>query len=93
MTKALQNLEDTFLDHLLELEHHEGFAEYRKWIARELERLGKELVKPEHDHAATNTIRGKIIMGQLCLNGLQSMIEQRQEEIKQEEKKGGHQHS
>jgi hypothetical protein len=82
--KSLRDLEDTFIDHLLDLKDSEGFRLYREWLQGQIDRVRTDLEKilPE---AQTNHMRGQIHAGKVALMGVDLLINQRQEQIKEEQ--------
>lgn len=85
--KELENLaaDDGFLEHLLDLETHEGFRLYQEWISAQIERAQKELESVNVDFTHTSINRGGIAALRMCQAGLQTMIYERRQDIKDRE--------
>lgn len=78
--------EDIFIDHLTDLKQSEGWSIYQKWLAETKAGMLRELLKPERDHAETNFNRGQIDALGLAQRGLDILIAQKEEEIKEAER-------
>lgn len=81
--KELLNLaaDDQFLEHLLDLESHAGFAQYQEWLKRMREKAISELRNPAANYAATNLIRGSLLAYELAMRGLDILIEERRTDL------------
>lgn len=75
---------DSFLEHLVDLQTHEGFRQYQEWISKQIMRAQAELENVNTDFTHTSINRGGIAALKLCYFGLDTMIEDRVDDLKRE---------